>query len=151
MTTQHSYPEHNDVDTSVVEDAHASETTTSSPSVNGTTSTGEETPEQPTTQDIQFAGGQTSQALAVTEVQEGSTPTPEHEEQDSVTGNGDATNEGEVKTFTAFIEEFRQAEARFGRAVQEAREAEENTATQASCYFFYPICPHLFRGRGVCT
>jgi uncharacterized LabA/DUF88 family protein len=132
VTTQHSYPEHNDVDTPVVEDAHASETTTSSPSVTGTPSTGEETPEQPATQDIQFAGGQTPQALAATEAQEGSTHIPEHEEQDNATSSGDATNEGEVKTFTAFIEEFRQAEARFGRAVQEAREAPEDSDTQAS-------------------
>ncbi|MHB8597550.1 MAG: LabA-like NYN domain-containing protein [Ktedonobacteraceae bacterium] len=143
MTTQHSYPEHNDVDTSVVEDAHASETTTSSPSATETPSTGEETPEQPATQDIQFAGGQTPQALAVTEAQEGSTstPTPEHEEQDSATGSGDATNEGEVKTFTAFIEEFRQAEARFGRAVQEARTAQEDTNIQASATSSIPSAP----------
>ncbi len=141
MTTQHSYPEHNDVDTSVVEDAHAPETTTSSPSATGTPSTGEETPEQPATQDMQFAGGQPPQALAVTEAQEGSIPTPEHEEQDNATGNGDATNEGEVKTFTAFIEEFRQAEARFGKAVEEAREAQEDTATQASATSSTPSAP----------
>jgi uncharacterized LabA/DUF88 family protein len=139
VTTQHSYPEHNDVDTSVVEDAYASETTTSSPSVTGTPSTGEETPEQPATQDMQFAGGQTPQALAVTETQEDSTP--EHEEQDNATGSGDATNGGEVKTFTAFIEEFRQAEARFGKAVQEAREAQEDTATQASVLSAAPTAP----------
>ncbi len=102
-------------------------------------STGEEAPEQPAIEDMQFVGGQTPQALAVTQAQEGFTP--EHEEQDNAIDSGEATNEGGVKTFTAFIEEFRQAEARFGRAVQEAREAQENTDIQASATSFTPSAP----------
>ena len=128
MTTQHSYPEHNDVDASVVEDTHVSETTTPLPSASVNASTGEETSEQSTTQDVQFAGGQTPQALTVTEAQEGPTSPPEHGGQDNATSSVDAANEEKVKTFTAFIEEFRQAEARFGRGVQEAQEAQESTA-----------------------
>ncbi|HLJ32462.1 MAG TPA: NYN domain-containing protein, partial [Ktedonobacteraceae bacterium] len=136
-----SYPEHNDVDTSVVEDTHAPETTTSSPSAIVTASTGEETPEQSTTQDVQFAGGQTPQALTVTEAQEGPTSPPEHGEQDNATSSVDATNEEKVKTFTAFIEEFRQAEARFGRGVQEAQEAQEGTTTPAPATPTAPSAP----------
>ncbi|MEO8973952.1 MAG: NYN domain-containing protein [Ktedonobacteraceae bacterium] len=143
MTTQQSYPEHNDGDTPVVEEAYASETTTPSPPATIAASTGEETPEQPATQGVQFAEGQTPQALAVTEAQEGSTPQPEpeHTEQDNTTSSEDAANEGKGKTFTAFIEEFRQAEARFGRAVQEARETQADTATTATPGLSNPSAP----------
>ena len=129
MTTEHSYPEHNDVDASVVEDVHASETTTPSPSLTDFASTGEETPEQPATQEVHSTEGQTPQALTVTEAQESSTSIAESGEQDNATSSVEVTNEGEAKTFTAFIEEFRQAEARFERALQEAREAQADTAT----------------------
>ena len=131
MTTHHSYSEHSDVDASVVEDSHASETATPTPSSTVAASTGEHAPVESTPPDTQLAGGHVPQTLSVTEAQEGSTPAPEplalHETPDNV----DATTEVEVKPFTAFIEEFRQTEARFNKATQEAQEA-QGTQTETA-------------------
>ena len=138
MTTQDSYPEHSDVDTSVVVDPHASETIAPSPSSTIAASPGEEARVEATTADIQSAGGQIPEATSVTETKEESITTPEHIEptelteltaQHDTTSNVDATNEVAVKPFTSFIEEFRQAEARFSLAVQEAREAQTDIAS----------------------
>jgi len=118
VTTQHSYSEHSDVDASVVEDSHASETTILTPSSTVAASTGEHAPVESTPPDTQLAGEYIPQAHSVTEAQEGSISAPEplalHETPDSV----NATTEVEVKPFTAFIEEFRQTEARFNKATQ---------------------------------
>ncbi len=127
MTTQHSYSEHSDVDASVVEDSHASETTTPTPSSTVAASNGEHTPVESTPPDAQLTGGPGPQALSASEAQSGSFSAPDSLARDETPNDVDATSEMEVKPFTAFIEEFRQTEARFHQATQELQEAQEET------------------------
>jgi len=142
VTTQHDYDE-NDVETTVVEQTPALETRVASAAFATTTSAGEETDEA----EAQAISAPADVAPPTETYEEGHTEEParagaeitaapageqqdqekEKEKENEKTSQGFEAapfveTQEEVRPFTAFIEEFREAEARFSAALQESRE-----------------------------
>ncbi len=106
MTTQHTHPEHSDVDTGVTGHFFAPESNATSQDQAGTSSE----PEQPSSV-VEPNQPETGEAIA----EEISSP----EELGEAPGNsGVYTGEEEVRLFTDFIEEFLQSEERFQTSLQ---------------------------------